>query len=196
MNLELRSQTHPRTANYANRNFAYCEINRFAATAKTDCLIAFCSRRLSNKQQIPKANVSQNIGRATVFTELLQTLEAKDLLLAAALPRAEVQSRACQHEPAGSPVVKVVTFFVVQPANQLAAPAHQRLHRRRDEALRVTKRKDRFTPTAASRLNATLNRPGGGLPCQGEVDGPRRGRTDAVPPAPTVVRNKEMKQTT
>lgn len=140
MNLELRSQTRTQAANYANSNFAYCEINKFAATAKTDCLIAFCNRRLSNKQQIPNTNLSQNIGSGTVFTELLQPLELKDLLLSIALPRAEVQGRARQHEPAGSPVVKVVTFFVVQPANQLAVPPHQRLHRRQDEALQVTKK--------------------------------------------------------
>lgn len=144
MNLELCPQTHPRAANYTNSNFAYCEINKFAATAKTDCLIAFCNSRLSNKQQIPNANLSQNIGRRTVFTELLQPLELKDLFLAAALPRAEVQGRARQHEPAGSPVVKVVTFFVVQPANQLAVPLHQRLRRQRDEALQVTKKIRRF----------------------------------------------------
>lgn len=136
---DRRPQTHPRAANYANSSLAYCEIHKFAATAKPDCLIAFSKRRLSNKQQIPRANLSQKI-RRTVFTELLQPLELKDLLLAVALPRAEVQGRARQHEPAGSPVVKVVTFFVVQPANQLAVPPHQRLHRRRDEALRVTKK--------------------------------------------------------
>lgn len=135
---DRRPQPHPRAANYANSSFAYCEIHKFAATAKPDCLIAFRKRRLSNKLQIPGANLSQKI-RRTVFTELLQPLELKDLLLAVALPRAEVQGRARQHEPAGSPVVKVVTFFVVQPANQLAVPPHQRLHRRRDEALRVTK---------------------------------------------------------
>lgn len=135
---DRRPQTHPRAANYANSSFAYCEIHKFAATAKPDCLIAFRKHRLSNKQQIPRANLLQKI-RRTVFTELLQPLELKDLLLAVALPRAEVQGRARQHEPAGSPVVKVVTFFVVQPANQLAVPPHQRLHRRRDEALRVTK---------------------------------------------------------
>lgn len=136
---DRRPQTHPRAANYANSSFAYCEIHKFAATAKPDCLIAFRKRRLSNKQQIPRANLSQEDQKRTVFTELLQPLESKDLLLAVALPRAEVQGRARQHEPAGSPVVKVVTFFVVQPANQLAVPPHQRLHRRRDEALRVTK---------------------------------------------------------
>lgn len=38
MNLELRSQTHTQAANYANSNFAYCEINKFAATAKTDSI--------------------------------------------------------------------------------------------------------------------------------------------------------------
>lgn len=137
MNFELRPQTHPWAANYANSNCAYCEINKFAAPADTHCLIAFCKRRLSSKQHIPNTNLSQKIKSGRVFTELLQPLELKGLLLlAVALPRAEVQGRARQHEPAGSPVVKVMTFFVVQPANQLAVPPHQRLHRRRDEALR------------------------------------------------------------
>lgn len=37
----LCPQTHPRAANYANSHLACCEINKFAATAETDCLISF-----------------------------------------------------------------------------------------------------------------------------------------------------------
>lgn len=51
VNLELGPQTHPRAANYANSHFAYCEINKFAATAKTDCLIAFVYQANSRFQR-------------------------------------------------------------------------------------------------------------------------------------------------
>lgn len=62
--------------------------------------------------------------KSNKLTELLQLFQLKDFLLSRLFSWAEVQGRAFQHEPAQSPVVQVVAFFVVESANQLAVFLH------------------------------------------------------------------------
>lgn len=131
----FRSQTHPQAANYAKSNLPTVKlINKFAPTTKADPLIAVIYR--TNRFQT-------GVFSAAVLTELLQPFELKHRLLAVPLAPAEAQGRARQDEPAGPPVGQVVTLFVVQPANQLAVPPHQRLHRGGGEALPATHAKNR-----------------------------------------------------
>lgn len=59
-----------------------------------------------------------------MLTEFLQLLELKYFLLSLLLSWAEVQGSAFQHKPAHPPVVQVVTFFVVESANQFTLFPH------------------------------------------------------------------------
>lgn len=70
-----------------------------------------------------------------MLTELLQLFELKDFLLPLLVSRTEAEGRAFQGKPAQPPVVKVMTFFVVQPTNELTVPPHQTLDSRREETL-------------------------------------------------------------